>query len=348
MLNLLRLNMKALFVEKMKWIVVTCLIMYGGVLSAQMVQYGYVVEMNSGGQSLSNVAVSIPMAHDCQPTASDAHGMFRLSFGEHKVGDVVMGLSARKYGYELVNKHIIEGYTLTDRDSLRIVMAPSEKLKEAREQYYASLESAGVRRYDSTLEFLNGQYAQHIITKPELDYWVSLAETELKVAYQNMDDYADRMARVNADDLDTNARSLYDMMLVGDVDAGLALIGNKPESNVIDDYLVFSGAYPMMNPEVHVAAGNLDLVNIPDTLYSDVLALNGYNDHYESDFMTNGLHYAQSCHHLGTIFLNLSDKVMAASCLRKALKMYELLEEMGSESYVGQMGELKEMLKDLE
>ena len=348
MLNLLRSNMKALFVGKMKWIVATCLIMCRGMLSAQMVQYGCVVEMNSGGHSLSNVAVSIPMAHDCQPTVSDVHGIFRLSFGEHKVGDVVMGLSARKYGYELVNKHIIEGYTLTDRDSLRIVMAPSKKLKEAREKYYAFLESASVRRYDSTLEFLNGQYGQHLITKPELDYWVSLAEAELKTAYQNMDDYADRMARVNADDLDADERSFYDMMSYGDVSAGLALIGNLPESNVIDDYLVFSGAYPMMDPEVHVASGNLDLVNIPDTLYSDVLALNGYNDHYESDFMTNGVHYAQSCHHLGTIFLNIGDKVMAASCFRKALKMYELLDEMGSESYAGQMEELKEILKDLE
>jgi hypothetical protein len=39
---------------------------------------------------------------------------------------------------------------------------------------------------------------------------------------------------------------------------------------------------------------------------------------------------------------------MAASCFRKALKMYELLDEMGSESYAKQMGELKEILKDLE
>ena len=317
-------------------------------LSAQMVQYGRVVEMNSGGKSLPNVAVSIPMAHDCQPTASDACGLFRLSFGEHKVGDVVMGLNARKYGYELVNKHIVEGYTLTDRDSLRIVMAPVEKLKEAREKYYALLESSSIQRYDATIAFLNGQYAQQIITKPELDYWQSLAEAELQVAYQNMEDYADRMARINADDLDAMAQPYYDKLMVGDAEAGLALIGDMPESSVMEDYLVFSGTYPMTNPEEHVASGDYDLLNIPDSLYFDVAAFSGYNDRYESDFKTNGLHYAQSCHHLGTIFLSLDDKVLAADCFRKALKMYELLNEMDADSYQEQIKELQRQIKSLE
>jgi len=325
-----------------------CLVVYGGMLSAQMVQYGYVVEMNSGGRLLPGVAVSIPMAHDCQPTASDAHGLFRLSFGEHKVGDVVMGLNARKYGYELVNKHIVEGYTLTDRDSLRIVMAPVEKLKEARARYYALLETASIERYDSTLALLKSQYAQQIITKPELDYWQSLAKDELKVAYQNMDDYADRMARINADELDAAALPLYDKLVLGDAEAGLALIGDLPESSVIVDYLVFTGAYPMMNPEVQVASGDFDLLNIPDSLYSDVAAFSGYNERYESDFKTNGLHYAQSCHHLGTIFLNLSDNVLATDYFRKALRMYELLNEMDSGSYHEQIKELQHQIKSLE
>lgn len=340
--------MKAVFVGKMRWVVMACLVIYGGVLSAQMVQYGYVVEMNSGGKSLPNVAVSIPMAHDCQPTASDAYGLFRLSFGEHKVGDVVMGLSARKYGYELVNKHIVEGYTLTDRDSLRIVMAPSEKLKEARERYYALLETASIQRYDSTMALLTSQYTQQIITKPELDYWKSLAEAELKFAYQNLNDYADRMACINADDLDEMAQPFYDRLRSGDAEAGLVLIGGMPENRVMDDYLVFSGTYPMTNPEVHVASGEYDLLNIPDSLYSDVIAFSGYNDRYESDFMTNGLHYAQSCHHLGTIFLNLSDNVLAADCFRKALKMYELLDEMDAGSYHEQIKELQRQIKSLE
>lgn len=340
--------MRALLVGIVRWFALAGLIMHGGLLAAQMVQYGFVVEMNSGGKLLPNVAISIPMAHDCQPTVSDVFGLFRLNFGEHKVGDVVMGLNARKYGYELVNKHIVEGYTLTDRDTLRIVMAPAEKLKEARERYYALLEATSIKRYDSTMTFLRDQYIQQIITKPELDYWQSLAEAELKVAYQNLDDYSDCLARINEDDLNVTEMLVFKQFVDGDAEAGLALIGDLPESSVYNDYLVFLGIYPMTNPEVRVASGKYDLLNIPDSLYSDVIAFSGYNDRYESGFMANGFHYAQSCQHLGMIFLNLSDHVLAAECFRKALKMYELLNEMDGDSYLEQIKELQRQIKSLE
>ena len=69
-----------------------------GKASAQMVQYGKVVEMNSKGKTLSGVSVTVPSAHDCHPTSSDAFGVFRLSFGEHQTGDVVHGLKAKTAG----------------------------------------------------------------------------------------------------------------------------------------------------------------------------------------------------------------------------------------------------------
>lgn len=323
--------------------------MHCGVLSAQMVQYGCVVEMNSGGKALPGVSITIPSAHDCQPTSSDIRGIFRLNFGEHKVGDVVFGLSAKKYGYEVVNHHLLrEGYTLTDKDSLKVVMAPVGKIAEARTRYYALLEAASVNRYDSTLSFLNRQFAQQIITQPELDYWKSQAELELKTAYQEMDDYADRLACINRDDLNEKDLSLYNKLLSGDVMEALALVGKEPDSNVMDDYLVFSGSYPMMNPEKHVASGYFDLLNIPDSLYSDVMVLDNYTQQYETDFSAYGPRYAESCYYLGVIFKNADDDIMAAFCFRKALKMYELLTEMEVGDYKNQIMELKEMLKRFE
>ena len=264
-------------------------VMFGNFLSAQMVQYGCVVEMNSGGKALSGVAITIPSAHDCQPTSSDAFGLFRLSFGEHKVGDVVLGLNAKKYGYEMVNHHVSrEGYTLTDKDSLRIVMAPVGKVAEARTRYYALLEAASIRRYDSTMSFFNRQYAQQLITEPELKYWESQAEAELKTAYLRMDEYADMMARINQDDLKGTA------------------------------------------------------------LYSDVMVLDSYTQQYESGFAADGPRYAKSCYYLGIIFRDAQDRVMAENCFRKALRMYEMLNEMEVGNFRTQIDEIKEMLKSFE
>lgn len=105
-------------------------------LTAQTVQYGKTVEMMDRGASLAGVTLTIPSEHDCQPTLSDSQGHFRLCFSEHRIGDVVHNISARKAGYEVVNVHVTRCWTLTTVDTLTIVMAPMNKVKEARTRYY--------------------------------------------------------------------------------------------------------------------------------------------------------------------------------------------------------------------
>lgn len=323
--------------------------MHCSIVSAQIVQYGRVMEMNKGGKALSGVSITIPSAHDCQPTASDANGNFRLNFGEHKTGDVIVGLNAKKYGYEIVNHHITrDGYTLTDRDSLRIVMAPVGKIAESRARYYDLLETACVSRYDSTRNYLNQQYADNIITRLELDYWMQEAEKELQSVYLHIDDYADRLARLNDIDPDAEAQALHEQLLSGQTDAVMARVASNNETTVLEGYLVFSGAYPMELEGRSVAAGDYDLLNIPDNMMPDITVLDQYSQQYESNFMAYGPRYAQCCLYLGTLFMNTDNNIMAAFCFRKALRMYELLEEMDEESHAEQVKELQNLLKRIE
>lgn len=327
----------------------TLFLVLGSMLSAQTVQYGKVVEMNSGRKALSGVSVMVPSAHDCQPTVSDVNGVFRLSFGEHNVGDVVYGLKAQKFGYEVVNNHVVrEGYTLTDRDSLRLVMAPAGIISKARAHYYDLIETASLSRYDSTMSFLDQQYAQNKISDAQRQYWKSLAEEELKNSYLNLDNWSDKLARVNADDLDVAGYALYQQLLMDDIMPAIALVSDDDYMDVKDVYIAFSGNYPMENPEEHVAGAFFDLVDIPDSLYMDVMTLDNYSQQYESDFNTNGANYSKCCYYLGKLFLNVGDRVMAASCFRKALKMYELLHEMETGNYREQINELKSQLDSLE
>ena len=325
------------------------LAMHCGIVSAQMVQYGRVVEMNTGGKALAGVSLTIPSAHDCQPTASDANGVFRLCFGEHKTGDVIVGLNAKKYGYEVVNHHITrDGYTLTDRDSLRIVMAPVGKIAEARARYYDLLETACVSRYDATRAYLDQQYADKVISKIELQYWTEAAEKELQSAYLHLDDYADRLARLNDIDPDVEAQALCDQLLSGQTDAVMASVASLSELTVLDGYMAFAGSYPMEENGRAVAAGAYDLLNIPDDMMPDITVLDSYSQQYESNFMAYGPRYAQCCLYLGTLFMNTDNDIMAAFCFRKALRMYELLEEMDEESHAEQIRELQNLLKRLE
>lgn len=174
-------------------------------LFAQTTQYGRVVEMNSNGKKVSGVSVTVSSASDCQPAASDANGVFRLVFSEHQPGDVIRGLRIKKYGYEVVNHHIVhEGWTLTEKDTLKIVMAPEGTVAEARNKYYNYLEEAYLSRYDSTVSMLNEQFAQRLISEEQFKSGMNEADNKLRLSFQNIEMYADQLARLNQDDLDVN------------------------------------------------------------------------------------------------------------------------------------------------
>lgn len=112
------------------------LLLLCGPLFGQVVQYGKVMEWGEQGSPLVGVTLTVPSEYDCQPTISDSKGGFRLCFSEHRVGDVVRDITARRPGYEVVNVHVTRSWTLTTADTLAIIMAPKAKEKEAKSQYY--------------------------------------------------------------------------------------------------------------------------------------------------------------------------------------------------------------------
>ena len=198
-------------------------------LFAQTTQYGRVVEMNSNGKRIAGVSVTVSSATDCQPAASDANGVFRLVFSEHQPGDVIHGLRIKKYGYEVVNHHIVhEGWTLTEKDTLKIVMAPEGTVAEARNKYYNYLEEAYLSQYDSTVSMLNEQYAQQLISEEQFNSGMAEAADKLRLSFQNIEMYADQLARLNHDDLDVNYEEIlntfveFPIMSANDQQEGVA------------------------------------------------------------------------------------------------------------------------------
>ncbi len=294
--------------------------------SAQMVQYGKVVEMNSKGKTLSGVSVTVPSAHDCHPTSSDAFGVFRLSFGEHQTGDVIHGLRAKKYGYEVVNIHVTrDGWTLTNRDTLRIVMAPTAKISEARMLYYDLLETACISRYDATMKILDEHYANYSISLPEYQYWKLEAENELQRAYQTMDDYAYAFARVNEDDTDAATKELVSKLKANDMEGAMAMVSGQPTETVLQAYTDFSSIYPLQDPEELLPKAGTDSIPTADSLYNDIMVLQTYTNLFESDFATSGAKYAKSCAYLGVLYKDKGWEEASKKYFTKALRMYEML-----------------------
>lgn len=265
---------------------------YSTNLSAQIKQYGKVTEADTHGRALTGVAISVPSAHDSHPTASSNQGEFRIVFREHHAGDVIHGLRARKNGYEVVNIHVTrDGWTLTDRDTLRIVMAPIGKLTDARMKYYDILETACVAQYDATVDYLDGQLAQQLISNSEYQYWKQRADDELDESYTQMDGQADLLARYSLEN-DTEAP----MDLVAD--------GNTP--SVLDELQGSSTLAPsIFENEYKASAASYDA-------YSN----------YE-------FQYADACYGLAQMFEVQKQPNEATKYYRQALHMFETLQSKG-------------------
>lgn len=312
----------------------------GGSLYAQMMQYGTVTEMSLHGKTLSGVSVTVPSAHDCQPTASDSHGEFRLSFGEHQNGDVIHGLRVRKNGYEVVNLHVTrDGWTLTSNDTLRIVLAPIGKLSEARLKYYDLLETACVTRYDNTIDFLNEQFANQGMSEIEYQYWKVQADEELQQAYASMDEQADWLAR-------------YGML--NNVEASIALVEDANQESVLQAYNNFNLAFPMEYEE-HIVSG-ADTIpdsgigetgHVSDSIQNNILILQTYTKLFESDMQKSSLKYAKSCLYLGIIYKDLGWNDASRKYLMKALRMFELMSITEVNDYTAEIEHINKILTSL-
>ena len=327
-----------------KHVIITLIFCFiAGSVGAQTVQYGRVVEMNSHGKTLSGVSIMVPSVHDCQPASSDAHGEFRLCFSEHFVGDVVYGIRARKYGYEVVNLHFVkEGWTLTAKDSLRIVMAPTEKIAEARARYYDWLEQASVARFDTTMSYLNHQYALEQLSDKEFDYWKLMAENELQRSYERLDAQADRLARV-CDEVPDD-RLLSQRLKADDLEGAVALLEVEAPMTVLEACQHISA--PLENEALPVAlteqAG--DSITISEANLAELSLVEAYTDMFEQDFPTSGAKYAKACLFLGTRYQELGLGYKAKQYLRKALTVYQALQEMEGKDYGDVIKRIKALL----
>ncbi len=323
--------------------ILTALFLFAGIMAkAQMVQYGKVVEMNSHGKKLSGVSITIPLAKDCQPTSSESNGTFRLCFGKHQTGDVVFGIRAQKYGYEVVNVHVSDRWTLTTKDTLKIVMAPTEKLKEARLKYYDLIETACISRFDETNAFLREQYVNGYLSSDEYEYWLAAAQSELQRAYSEMEDLANSFACINTDDMDDVASKVFENLNRGDVETAMSIAAGGRDVTVMEAYNSINVVFPEMDPEVEVSA--IDSVKPETQAQVDILMLQEYADMMDQDFLISGAKYAKACACLGVLLNDYGTEMIARDYLRKALAMYELLIVLG-EHYEVQVEKIEELLK---
>ncbi|MBP1673651.1 MAG: hypothetical protein H6Q25_1466 [Bacteroidetes bacterium] len=218
--------------------------------NAQIVQVGIVKELNSHGKPVAGVGISILTATDLQPVVSNSDGTFRLVFSEKKAGDQIFNIRIIKEGYEVVNTYDFKnGYTLSSRDTMRIIIASKNEIEKVRSRYYNIIYDYQAKEYKKNIDTLKKELDNQTITIEEYRNKVAKIETELQEANDRIEEYVNFFARINKDDLDSLSSNALVLLEQGKFEEAIAIF---EQQNLISELKTKVKLRNQTNESIHI------------------------------------------------------------------------------------------------
>ena len=193
-------------------------------LSAQVSQKGNVRIFNSQHTPLPGVQL---MAIGAPATDTDNNGEFCFHFLNHKAGTAISSPQAYKKGYEVVNSDMLNGWILSEKRSLDIVMAPEGTIEEQKNHYYAIAIAHFSKLRNKTVQEINHLYAQQKITQAERAQRLKELAEENHTFMNMLDKYAEKFARINPDDITQIEKQVLKLVEDGKLTEAIELYNNS-------------------------------------------------------------------------------------------------------------------------
>ena len=192
--------------------------------SAQVSQKGNVRIFNSQHTPLPGVQL---MAIGAPATDTDNNGEFCFHFLNHKAGTAISSPQAYKKGYEVVNSDMLNGWILSEKRSLDIVMAPGGTIEEQKNHYYAIAIAHFSKLRNKTVQEINHLYAQQKITQAERAQRLKELAEENHTFMNMLDKYAEKFARINPDDITQIEKQVLKLVEDGKLTEAIELYNNS-------------------------------------------------------------------------------------------------------------------------
>lgn len=192
--------------------------------SAQVSQKGNVRIFNSQHTPLPRVQL---MAIGAPATDTDNNGEFCFHFLNHKAGTAISSPQAYKKGYEVVNSDMLNGWILSEKRSLDIVMAPEGTIEEQKNHYYAIAIAHFSKLRNKTVQEINHLYAQQKITQAERAQRLKELAEENHTFMNMLDKYAEKFARINPDDITQIEKQVLKLVEDGKLTEAIELYNNS-------------------------------------------------------------------------------------------------------------------------
>lgn len=238
-----------------------------GLLSAeaQTVQKGSVKEFNSGGKPIEGVQIA---AMGAIATDTDGDGRFSLEFASMSPGNLISLPEIYKKGYEVVNGDSFNGWVLSEKKDMNIVLAKAGVIDDAKNMYYEVAMANFSRKQSELVNQINQLYTQGEMDAAQRRASLEELAAQSQEFMSRLDNYAEKFARINPDDLSELERNVIRLVSEGKIDEAMQLYD---ASGIVEDALQKMG---------QSKGASEDARDIVESLYryADLIALSGEKD----------------------------------------------------------------------
>lgn len=195
-------------------------LLLSGSAYAQMSQKGTVQLFNSNKTPLPGVQLTVT---DAPATDTDTNGNFQFNFSKLKPGMAIASPNVYKKGYELVNTDMINGWILSEKRPLNIVMAPVGTIEENKNKYYSISMAHFSKEREKTVEEIKKLYAEQKIDLQERDKRFKALAEESRSFMEQVEQYAEKFARINPDEIGTIEMQVLELVNAGKLTEAIEL-----------------------------------------------------------------------------------------------------------------------------
>ena len=198
--------------------------LFTATVCAQVSQKGKVRIYNSQNTPLAGVQL---IANGAPATDSDSDGNFSLDFTENQPGTAISSPHIYKKGYEVVNKDVIDGWILSEKRPMDIVMAVKGTVEEQKNRYYAIAVDHFTKLRNRTVKEINDMYNRQKITAAERSLRLQKLAEENSAFMKRLDEYAEKFARINPDDVNTIEKQVLELVNNGKLTEAVELYNSS-------------------------------------------------------------------------------------------------------------------------
>ena len=151
---------------------------------------------------------------------SDSTGSFTLTFNKLKMGDRIGLVTVKKREMMVFNQHAVDEWSIR-KEPLCLILCDADEFDRQKREYMDLGRRDAKRKYDRQKAELEKQLEEGKIKQGDLENALYVAYEKLKKLQEEIDKYADDLARIDMSELDEKMQEILEMYQRGETEEAI-------------------------------------------------------------------------------------------------------------------------------